>query len=400
MKNLIILLAALFIGQTLKSQNTSDTNTTMPHVQLSFLYPLGTSGTHSIRETQNVSINIIAGANKEIDGVEVGGVANFTKGSVNGVQIAGTANLVMDTLKGLQLAGTANVVMKDVQAAQGSGFANVTLGRHTGVQAAGFANYSGMKMQGAQISGFANVAMDSMAGIQVSGFANTSLHNTKGNQIAGYINVATETMDGLQIAGFSNVTTGSMEGLQISGFVNYAKKIKGAQLGFINVADTLHGIAIGFLSFAKNGYHTFEISSNETFQTNLTFKTGVNQFYNSLSAGVQWNGDKSVWAFGYGIGTRKMFGNLYSLSADLRTYGVLPDKFEDDHWQSFNKLELSFARRINKYVEVYAGGNVNMWFSDPDQSRPSYLRSTGNHGSGNDFNWVMYPGFQAGIRIF
>lgn len=384
MKNLTLIVAMFLFNQTLTAQTAVDSNSNQPKVQLSFMYPIGTGGTQSIHQTYTASVNILAGATGGINGVEVGSLANYTHGSVDGVQVAGMANVVKDSFRGLQLSGFTNVVLDDVQAAQGAGFANVSMKEHKGVQVSGFANYAGGKMQGAQIAGFVNAAMDTAIGLQVSGYINGSLKKTKGNQIAG----------------FANVATGTMEGVQISGFVNYARKLKGAQLGFINVADSLDGIAIGFLSYARNGYHTFEISTNETFETNLTFKTGVNQFYNSLSAGVHWNGDKTVWGLGYGIGTRKLLGQQYSVSADLRTYGVLPDNFDNDDWESFNKLELSVGRRINSFLEVYVGGSMNLWLSNLDESQFDYLRWTGNRGSATNYNWVLYPGFQAGVRLF
>jgi len=82
----------------------------------------------------------------------------------------------------------------------------------------------------------------------------------------------------LQLAGIVNVAGGDYEGAQISGILNYAKTVKGCQLGFINYADSISGVPIGFLSFVKNGYKALEISTSESFYATALFKTGVNKF--------------------------------------------------------------------------------------------------------------------------
>ncbi len=398
MKNIIVLAALSLSYLTLKAQVESDSAELNPNVQVSLIYPIGSGGADAAYQTYDVSVNIFAGLTGGVDGVEFSGFAGFTKGAVTGAQVSGFVNVVADTFKGLQIAGFSNVVRKDFEGLQVGGFTNTSLKNHDGAQIAGFANYTGSSLQGAQVGGFVNTAIGSVEGFQGAGFVNYSM-GLAGAQVAGFVNTNIGEMKGNQIAGFVNVSTGVSEGLQVSGFVNFARKLKGAQLGFINVADSLDGVAVGFFSYAKNGYHQFEVSANETFQTNLSFKTGTNMFYNVFSVAAHWNQNDPVWAFGYGIGTRKEFGNQFSMNAELNSYAVLPDNFEENEWESLNKLKLSFAKGLGSHVELFAGVSFNMWVSQREEPMHDYLYSTKYRGGNGDVNWIMYPGFHAGIRI-
>ncbi|MFT5723960.1 MAG: hypothetical protein ACI9JN_001077 [Bacteroidia bacterium] len=399
MKHLTIIASIILSSFITKGQRSRDsTESTQPNVQITFIYPIGSGGTHSINETYDVSVNFLGGATGGINGLEFSGFAGFTKGNVQGAQIAGFANIVTDTFRGLQAAGFSNVVRNDFEGIQLSGFANTSIKRHTGGQVAGFVNYVGDTMSGAQVSGFANATMGAVHGVQGAGFANYSM-GLVGAQISGFVNTNVGDLEGNQVAGFVNVSTGYTQGLQLSGFINVANKMKGAQIGFINIADTLEGVAIGFLSYSRNGYHQFELSANETFQSNLAFKTGSNYFYNVFSAGVHWNKDNPVWALGYGIGTRKEFANKFSFNAELNSYSVLPDDFEANEWESLNKLKFSFAKGLGSHIEVFGGVSVNMWLSENETPKHEYLSSNKYKGSNGSVNWIMYPGYQFGIRI-
>lgn len=404
MKNIFMkhIIATLIIGlcaHGLFAQEQTDSfENAQPKVQVSLIYPIGSDGSSTIHNTYDVSVNVLAGATGGVTGIEISGFAGLTKGSVEGGQVSGFVNVVTDTFRGLQAAGFSNIVRNDFNGVQVAGFSNTTITKHTGGQISGFANYTGGSMVGAQVSGFGNVTLGNTIGLQGAGFFNHSTGLT-GLQVSGFANSNVGMMVGNQIAGFANVTTGESQGLQISGFINVAKNLKGAQVGFINVADSLDGVAVGFFSYARNGYHQFELSSDETFQTNLAFKTGSNLFYNVFSAGVHWNKDNPVWAVGYGIGTRKVFNKGMSFNAELNSYSVLPDDFKGNEWESLNKLKFSFSKALGEHIEVFGGVSMNMWLSENEEPKHQYLNSTKYSGSNGAFNWILYPGYQFGIRI-
>lgn len=390
----VIALILMLSGVQVMAQNPEEA----PKVQVSFVYPIGSAGMYSLQEEYQVSINILAGATGGISGVEVGGIANFTKGSLEGVQLAGMSNLVMDSIDGVQAAGFANSALGNVNGLQLGGFGNAILGECKGAQVSGFGGFVKDSVLGVQLAGMGAATTGGVVGLQASGFASYA-GGLVGTQVSGFANVTTGGMKGNQVAGFANISTGPSEGVQIAGMINVATKIKGAQLGVLNYADSLDGIAIGFLSYARNGYHQFELSSNETFHTNLSFKTGTNPFYNIFSAGVRWNESQPVWALGYGIGTRKEFKHGLFVNADLSSHSVLPDNFDNPQWESFNKLGISLSKRLWNQVEVFGGASFNMWISEMDEPKYDYLNSRKYEGDNGNVYWIMYPGFQFGVRI-
>ena len=50
-----------------------------------------------------------------------------------------------------------------------------------------------------------------------------------------------------------------MNGAQVAGVFNYAKKLRGVQIGLINVSDTSDGYSIGLLNLVKQGYHKISL---------------------------------------------------------------------------------------------------------------------------------------------
>jgi len=161
-----------------------------------------------------------------------------------------------------------------------------------------------------------------------------------------------------------NVTTKPVLGSQISGLVNVGLKVKGFQLGFLNVSDTLSGVPFGFLSFSYRGYHPIEISADEIFPVNLSWRTGVRSFYNIFSAGMKVN-DFSfpLWHFGYGIGTSARLGKTWWLNIDLTTQQIVQgDSFEEMNLLS--KLNLTVDKSLTKKLAIAMGPTFNFYTSN------------------------------------
>ena len=166
------------------------------------------------------------------------------------------------------------------------GFVNTAIGSHQGLQA-GFINTTLLDFKGAQL-GFINSTFNNSTGLQ-AGFVNTTFHELNGLQV-GFVNAAgTGIQNGSQI-GFVNTTHKDTKGAQI-GFVNVTgRNMRGSQIGFLNYADTITGIPIGFLSIVKKGgYRAIEVSVNEWYPVNLSFKIGVPKLYSFVQGG--YNGD-------------------------------------------------------------------------------------------------------------
>lgn len=115
--------------------------------QFTFAYPLGTNGVDAISESNKFSFNLLYGVNGGLDGLEIGGLANYNHGEVRGVQLAGFANINKERTNGLMWAAGFNLTFEETRGVQLADF-NVAAGDFRGVQA-GVVNYAG-RMRGVQ----------------------------------------------------------------------------------------------------------------------------------------------------------------------------------------------------------------------------------------------------------
>lgn len=149
---------------------------------IGLIYPLSTNGTNAPRDTNNLSLNLLAGVSAGERGLSIAGVSNVIRGDAAVLQVAGLSNHIGKNANGLMIAGFINTYT------QGKGTA---------------------------IAGFTNIA-----------------RNGSGTQVAGFLNKA-GNVAGLQVAGFINVAR-RVKGAQI-GLINLADSA-GTQLGIINLA--------------------------------------------------------------------------------------------------------------------------------------------------------------------
>jgi hypothetical protein len=64
-------------------------------------------------------------------------------------------------------------------------------------------------------------------------------------QFAPVGNIANKNVSGIQVAALGNVAGSKFEGIQLGGLFNYAKHLRGLQVGLINIADTSRGFQRG-----------------------------------------------------------------------------------------------------------------------------------------------------------
>lgn len=308
--------------------------------QVSFVPYVGTNGELTGKTTVDYSFNVIGGFVEGVRVLEVGGIFNLDWDSVSYFQVAGVFNKVGGYQQGAQFAGITNINHSDVLGAQFAGMTNITDGKVTGAQAAGLINFS-----------------EGFVGAQIGGIGNYSYGNSTGAQIGGIF----------------NKSYGTLEGAQVAGIINMAEEVDGAQIGLLNFSEKIDGVPIGLLSYSKKGLHQIELSTNEVFQANLAFKTGVNQFYNSFVWGVHFEGANPTFQLGYGIGssvglspkTRIFFdfqaSHLQRKSAIIRPNGL--GKFTVScQWQLSPVLAIAVGPSINALVaetSYFPGNDFN-----------------------------------------
>lgn len=310
--------------------------------QVSFVPRLSTNGKLNGQVINKVSVNALGGYSGGVNGVEVGGLFNINKKNMQYFQAGGLFNLVGGTVKGVQIAGIHNHVLDSV----------------TGLQIAGISNFVKGNTSGWQVAGIHNYASETMNGVQ----------------FAGIVNFANKSITGLQLAGIGNFSRREIFGTQVAGIFNYATKIKGAQIGLINIADSLDGFSIGLLNLSRNGYHKISFFANDLLNTNITIKTGNARLYSMLLGGVNISGSAKLYSFGFGLGHDIRFSKKASMSAELSGQYLYRGNW--DHFNILTKFNCNFNWQLNKYLGLFAGPAVNIYYNDQNFASSAGYKKT------------------------
>lgn len=352
--------------QRIQSLNIGDFFADRPY-QISLTPGLSTHGRMSSQVVNKVSLNYIGGYTAGVEGFEGAGVFNINRKSMRYVQVAGLFNVVGRNANGFQGAGLHNMVMNDLQGMQMAGIYNGTEGTVSGLQAAGILNRSGGQTSGVQLAGV-------------------------GNYSRGHTN-------GLQLGAIGNISRGTMQGLQLSVGVNYARTLTGVQIGLVNMADSSAGTSIGLLNIIrKNGYYKLGMAANESFHTNLVFKSGTPRLYTILTAGMN-GGPRKSWSFGAGLGKEIGLRDRLSVNPEISFLGVLQG--DNDHPSHIYRLNTSLHYKLTDRFTLFAGPSFNLYYSE--QVNPvegyAFIPHDRNHFSfaGNLIGWI---GWNAGISLF
>ncbi len=406
--------------------------------QVSFIPVLGTNYRLSGNVINDYSFNILGGYSRGTRKAELAGLFNINREDVQYAQIAGLVNADGGTFNGAQIAGLLNMVQKKVDGVQVAGFGNIAWDTVTGVQTAGYFNFNRGYTNAVQVAGTFNANMDTSVGLQLAGVLNADLKPYTGVQLAGVLNAAVQEVDGLQIAGVLNTTVKDMQGVQIAGIgnvvvknfkgvqasaifntvvqdlqgtqvsliLNYARKVRGTQVGLINISDSCTGVPVGLLSFVRTGYHRFEISADEIFYLNASLRTGTTSFHNILFAGMDpTQKDTNLWTFGYGLGTSVKLGKTtlldFDLSAQQINKGNVGPKIN-----LLSKLSVGIEQRITKGIHIHTGPVLSAQITNRNYSHyPEIFRDIKPHVFYTDdlnasTHLRMWIGWKLGLRFF
>ncbi len=360
-------------------------------VQVSFVPFVSTNQLLGGNAVNDFSLNVIAGYTQSVRILEVGGAFNFVKSDAGYCQLAGFGNLVGGTSrgvqaagfynisrenKGIQMAGFFNTGVFDGGIAQLAGFGNFTWGKIDGIQAAGYFNIA-REVKGIQVAGFFNYTQK-LIGAQVAGFSNYA-SQVNGPQVAGGLNIGkdycntqisgfmnlADTSEFIQVAGFANYAK-QVNGVQVAGFLNIAHRVDGVQVGVVNWADTCPGISIGLISFVNKGYRGLEFSTDEMMHVGLTYRMGVDHFYNIFSLGYHFSDNKLAGA-GWGFGT--LLGHGPKRRINLEMMQFIYDDVESIKAESrISRFYCGISRSITNRVSFNYGLTFNVFESDETNS--------------------------------
>lgn len=401
-------------------------------IQLSLVPGVSTNGTIAGAVVNEVSVNVLAGYARGLDGLELGGGINLLSHDMKGLQVAGMGNLVGGTVRGVQLAGGVNHSMRAMKGLQVAGLGNTVWDTLTGAQVSGAVNVVKRGMSGTQVSGAVNVAIGDMDGVQVSGAVNavTGTVNkaqvsgalnyagaVQGGQVCGGVNIAKGEVGGGQVGfganyaanvtggqfsfganvvpgtvakgqvgfglnyagdvtggqfGFGlNLVPGTLQGAQV-GVLNIAKRVIGSQVGIINLSDSIAGCAVGVLSISRKGYHRFDAVTTDVMPLSLHIRTGTRAFHNILGYSPPLTNDDR-WGFLYGFGFEPRFTPAFFLNVDLTGEQIVEHGDWLDAVNILGRFSLTPGVLIAQRIAVSAGPVANAlvtdWF-DPETGVP------------------------------
>ncbi len=353
--------------QQIQSLNISGFLTSSPY-QASLLPGLSSHGMFSSQVVNKASLNLLGGYTAGVDGAEVAGLFNISKNNVQYVQLAGLANLVGGSVRGFQAGGLVNSVLDSLIGFQAAGLVNDVRSGTEGWQAAGIFNHVRRDLNGMQVAGIGNL---------VSG-------NTRG----------------VQISGIGNVAAKEMKGIQIGGIFNFAKEMKGLQIGLINVADTSSGFSLGLINWVNKGYHKVSLSSTDVFGTQLAVKTGTSKFYTMLILAGSYGLNDRVYSAGYGMGHDFIFSKKLSASAELSSQGLYLGNW--DYPNILTKGQLNMQFKLFKGLSAFAGPSYSFYYSDPASLSEEAYRARVAPKSAKVYSTKTkgWLGWSAGITLF
>ena len=210
-----------------------------------------------------LSLNIIGSANYGVGGLEVGGIYNYSYGSVRGIQVAGITNLVDKDFVGVEVGGIANIVdgtMGGIQATFGVAGAGTCIG----VCVAGLVHFVKKDVDGIQISALVSRADGDLNGMQV-GLWNVALGGDSLGLQIGLVNSAHS---------FTLITSMTAAGTTYDGKTKYnmttettangshEAKLTGMQVGFWSSAYNVAGAQIGVFAQTDQSVSGLQVSAS------------------------------------------------------------------------------------------------------------------------------------------
>lgn len=411
-------------------------DTFVRNLQVSFLPFAGSNALMSGNVVNRYSFNVIGGYSRGTRGVEAGSVFNVDREDMKGLQMAGFLNLVGDSVEGIQLSGFLNLTGRSMKGAQAAGFCNVNIGSTEGIQsaglfnsnfgvsngvqlagmfnvnakqtkalqAAGLFNVNRLAFTGISLSGMMNVHLDSLTGVSGAALVNVSRYSNRAIELAGAVNLCVEAHHNKQVASLVNTSLKGSSRLQIAALFNRASYLSGVQVAMFNYCDSASGVPIGLFSVVKKGLHQIEVSSDEMFGVNVSLRSGVPLFYNSLSVGWGLRHQQNIWHMGYGLGSMVKLATRLNAELGATVHHVSAGALFFGSSELY-KFYAGVEYALGKKMKVSAGPSFNMYISDMllpayaniyHQVAPDFAK---NRNLANDFNLKTWLGFKVALRF-
>jgi hypothetical protein len=235
--------------------------------QVTFAYPLASSGTSSMEYSNNFSFNILYGLNGGVNGFEMGLLLNHNKGQVKGFQLSGVSNINTGNSEGFLLSGVSNICMDST----------------AGVFISGTLNYSKQNAKGFQLAP-TNIALNQVNGFQLGVF--NYAKRLKGVQL-GVFNYLDDGEKGLPIGIFSIVKNGHYE-LEVTG-----GEVMYSNLNYKMGVERFYTIfKAGYSSYKNNPVYSYGLGFGGNISISDRQKISIDLHYNQIVYNNTWNKGK------------------------------------------------------------------------------------------------------------
>lgn len=315
----------------------------------------------SVNRLQGAGINVLGGVvGRDACGIQAGGLANMTGGSMKGIQAAGISNVNGDGLAGISLSGLVGITGDHARGLLASGLANISGSKSRGITLAGLLNVTGENATGCTFSGMANLSGKELRGASVAGLMNVASGKATGIQCSGLVNITAEDMAGVQLSGIGNVAGGRAKGVQIS-LANMAARVKGLQIGLFNYyKDSLEGFQLGLVNANPHTRIEPMLFAGTATKLNLGVRFRNKLYYTILGGGTHYLefGDKFSASFFYRAGLELPLHKQWFLSGDLGYQHI--ETFKNKRYGIPARL---YALQARLNLEYRPGGNLGYFIT-------------------------------------
>jgi hypothetical protein len=254
---LVLLVSTNLVAQENESLKTHK-------AQVTFAYPIGSSGTSSMEYSNNFSFNILYGLNGGLNGAEIGSILNYNKGEVKGFQLSGVSNINTEYSEGFLLSGVSNICLDST----------------SGVFLSGVLNYSKQNAKGLQLA-TANISANELKGFQLGVLNFTK--KLKGVQL-GILNYLNDGEEGLPIGILSIVRNGLYEFELTGGEVIYSN------LNYKMGVERFYTIfKAGYSSYKNNPVYSYGLGFGGNIPISEKQKISIDLSYNQIVYNNNWD---------------------------------------------------------------------------------------------------------------
>jgi hypothetical protein len=334
-------------------------------------------------------------------GFQASVVLNRSQKDMHGLQLVHLLNLSQGNMEGIQIAGLANHTSKEVAGVQAAGLVNIGMDSLKGVQAAGLLNYADGGVDGVQAAGILNLAPEGINGVQVAGISNIARGENQNVQVAGVANFAGK-LSGPQISAVLNIAD-SVGGAQISTF-NFAKEVKGVQLGIVAINGSVEGASFGLFHYSHEGPFHIDFSTDELGFQHFNLSSGSKYLYTRYLFAQRLRYDDKLRSGGLGVGSQIPIGSSAIIIELDQLMIDIPEK-RRSHQQEFDldmlsTLRVGYTLPVTSWLWAEASLTAN-YFVDMNHDQtliPDHVPSTymGRFGRTDQYMW---PGVNFGFRL-